>query len=98
MPSFAVRPDDLGAAAALTASAGPALDEVRRLVAAAVDLALGSTDGALAAAVEGYGRVESAVAMTLGEAVSVLSAGLGVAAGEYASADAAAASGFGSVR
>ena len=96
MPWFAVRPDDLRTAGALTAVDGPALGEVRRLVLAAVDAALGSTDGVLAAAVEGYGRVECGVAVTLGEAVSVLSAGLGAAAEGYAPTDAAVASGFGS--
>ena len=95
MPSFAVRPDDLGAAAALTAGDGPALDEVRRLVAAALASASGSIEGSLAAAVEGYGQVESTVAVTLGDARSVLATGLGSAAGAYASTDAAVASGFG---
>lgn len=95
MPSFAVRPDDLEAAAALTARDGPALDEVGRLVAAAVASATASTEGPLAAAVEGYGQVEAAVSATLGEAASVLSAGLGSAAGAYASADTAIASRFG---
>ena len=64
-------------------------------MAAAIASARGSTEGTLAAAVDGYGHVESAVAVTLGEAASVLSAGLGSAAGAYASTDAAVASGFG---
>ena len=96
MPSFAVRPDDLQAAAALTSGDGPRIDEVCRLVAAAVASARESTDGALAAAVEGYGQVESAVAATLGEAVSHLSTGLVSAARAYASTDDAVASAFGS--
>jgi len=95
MPSYAVRPDDLRAAAALTSGDPPRLQEVSRLVAAATASGLGSTDGALAAAVEGYGRVETAVASTLAEALTALTAGLGAAAGAYASTDAAVVSGFG---
>src|SRR5690242_14878128 len=96
MPSFSVRPDDLRSAAALTSGDGPRLDEVCRLVATAVASARSTTDGALAAAVEGYGQVESVVAATLREATSLLSSGLASAAEAYASTDAAVASGFGS--
>jgi hypothetical protein len=98
MPSFAVRPDDVGIAATLTARDGPALDEARRLVSVAVGSALASSDGVLAAAVQGFGQVETAVLAVLGEATAALAAGLGSAAEAYASADAAVASGLGGGR
>ncbi|MEP6651112.1 MAG: hypothetical protein ABJA74_14565 [Lapillicoccus sp.] len=97
MPRYAVRPDDLGDAAALTAVDGPPLDAVRRLVAVAAGeagAALGLAGAALAAAVEGYGQVEATVAVALAEAAGIISAGLASAASEYARADSAGALAF----
>jgi hypothetical protein len=98
MPRYAVRLDDLEDAAALTAGDAPALAVARRLVAAAVAeavAALGVGAGPLAAAVDGFGQVESAAAATLGDAAGILSAGLGSAAVEYARVDSVAGAGFG---
>ena len=98
MPRYAVRLDDLEDAAALTAGDAPALTVARRLVAAAVAevvTALGVGAGPLAAAVDGFGRVESAAAATLGDAAGILSAGLGSAAVEYARVDSVAGAVFG---
>jgi hypothetical protein len=98
MPRYAVRPNDLEAAAALTAGEGPALDVVRRLVSAAVgqaESALGPAAGALSAAVEDYGQVETEVTRTLAEAAGILAGGLVAAAGGYARVDAGAAVAFG---
>jgi hypothetical protein len=98
MPRYAVRPDDLEDAAALTAGDQPALAAARRLVVAAVAeavAALGVGAGPLTAAVEGFGQVESTAAAALGDAVGVLSTGLGDAAAEYARADSVADAGFG---
>ncbi|HEY8306358.1 MAG TPA: type VII secretion target [Lapillicoccus sp.] len=98
MPRYAVRPDDLEDAAALTAGDAPALAAARRLVAAAVAeavAALGVGAGPLAAAVDGFGQVERVAAATLGDAAGILSAGLGSAAVEYARVDSVAGAGFG---
>ena len=98
MPRYAVRPDDLEDAAALTAGDAPALAVARRLVVAAVAeavAALGVGAGPLAAAVDGFGRVETAAAATLGNAAGILSAGLGSAAVEYARVDSVAGAVFG---
>lgn len=98
MPRYAVSPDDLEDAAALTAGDQPALAVARRLVAAAVAeavAALGVGAGPLAAAVEGFGQVESAAAAALGDAAQILSRGLNSAAVEYARADSLAGAGFG---
>ena len=98
MPRYAVRPDDLEDAAALTAGDQPALAVAGRLVAAAVAeavAALGVGAGPLAAAVEGFGQVECAAADALGDAAGILSAGLGSAAVEYARVDSVAGAGFG---
>lgn len=92
MARYAVHPDDLVGAGALTAADGPALDVVRRLVATAVDEAvasLGAEAPLLSAAVAGFGRVEGAVAATLHEAVDVLAGALASAASAYARADSA---------
>jgi hypothetical protein len=98
MPRYAVRPDDLHDAAALTAGDQPALEVAGRLVAAAVAEAvasLGVDGGRLASAVEAFGQVESAAAAALGDAAGILSAGLGSAAVEYARAESVAGAGFG---
>ena len=101
MPRYAVHPDDLEAAAALTTGDRSALAAAGRLVATACRGAvasLGPGGGAIVAAVEGYGQVESAVADALAEAVEALSGGLAAAAEGYARADSAAAAGFGAGR
>jgi hypothetical protein len=98
MPRYAVHPDDLEAAAALTTGDRSAHAAVHRLVAAACRDAvasLGPGSGPLLTAVEGYGQVESAVADALAEAVEILSGGLVAAAGGYARADSVGAAGFG---
>ena len=98
MPRYAVRPDDLDYAAALTASDQPALAVAARLLAAAVAeavAALGVGAGPLGAAVEGYGHVETAAAAALSDAAAILSAGLGSAAVSYARVDPVAGAGFG---
>jgi hypothetical protein len=90
MPRYAVGPDDLGDAAAVTAGDGPALELVHRLVATAATEARAALDAgapALSAAVDGYGHVEGAVAAALAEAVGVLSGGLAAAAHGYAQTD-----------
>jgi Excreted virulence factor EspC, type VII ESX diderm len=90
MPRFAVRPDDLEDAAALTGSEVPSLDTARRLVALAAGEAvgaLGSADSVLAAAVEGYTQVESVMASAISEAATVLSGALASGAGGYARTD-----------
>jgi hypothetical protein len=95
MPRYAVHPDDLEAAAALTTDDRSALAAAQRLLASAgqdaLD-ALGPAVGPLVAAVEHYGQVESAVIDALTEAVEVLSGGLVSAADAYARADSMAAS------
>src|SRR3954470_14441219 len=93
MPRYAVHPDDLSGAGALTAADGPALDVVHRFVATAVDeavAALGAEAPVLSAAVAGYGRVEGVVAATLHEAVDVLAGAMASGASAYARADSAA--------
>jgi hypothetical protein len=98
MPRYAVHPDDLEAAAALTTGDRSALAAVHHLVGAACRdavVALGPSGGPLVAAVENYGQVESMVAVALAEAVEVLSGGLASAAEAYARVDAVGASGFG---
>jgi hypothetical protein len=98
MPRYAVHPDDLEAAAALTTGDRSAFAAVHRLVAAACRDAVGALgpgNGPLLAAVENYGQVESVVADALAEAVEVLSAGLAAAAEAYARADSVGATGFG---
>ena len=98
MPRYAVHPDDLEAAAALTTGDLSAFAAVHRLVAAACRDAVGALgpgNGPLLAAVENYGQVESVVADALAEAVEVLSAGLAAAAEAYARADSVGATGFG---
>lgn len=100
MPRFAVQPDDLGDAAALSGSEGPWLETARRLVAYATGEAvgaLGSADGVLAAAVEGYAHVESVMASALSEAATVLSGALASGAVAYARADSGGVPAFGSV-
>lgn len=98
MPRYAVRPDDLESAAALTAGDGTALAAVGRLVAAAAAQArsaLGPAAGSLSAAVEDYGLVEGATTRALVDATEILSEGLISAAAGYAGADAGAAVAFG---
>ena len=98
MPRYAVHPDDLEAAAALTTGDRSAFAAVHRLVAAACRdavEALGPGKGPLLAAVENYGQVESVVADALAEAVEILSGGLAAAAEGYARADSLGSSGFG---
>src|SRR6478735_6447467 len=98
MPRYAVRPDDLGDAAALTATDEPALRDASRLVGAAADgavAALGLEAGTLAAAVESYAQVERAVAAALTEAAGILSAALADAAVGYARADSSVGAGLG---
>src|SRR3954471_20438910 len=93
MPRYAVHPDDLSAAGALTAADGPALDVVHRFVATAVDEAVaacGAEAPVLSAAVAGYGRVEGVVAATLHEAVDVLAGAMASGASAYARTDSAA--------
>jgi len=100
MPRFAVRPDHLGDAAALSGSEVSSLETARRLVVYATGEAVGAldpADGVLAAAVEGYGQVESAVASALSEAAVILSDALGFGAVAYARADSGGALGFGIV-
>lgn len=97
MPRFAVHPDDLGDAAALSGSEVSSLETARRLVMCATGEAVGAldpADGVLAAAVEGYGQVESAVACALAEAAVVLSGALASGAVAYARADSGGALGF----
>ncbi len=97
MPRYAVSPDELSDAAALTAWDGPALEVVRRLVVTAVGQAqagLGGQAPTLSAAVEGYGHVEGAVLAAVGEAVDILSGGLAAAAHDYTRVDAAGAALF----
>ena len=98
MPRYAVHPDDLEAAAALTTGDRSALAAAHRLVVTACRdavVALGPAGDPLVAAVEHYGQAESAVVDALAEAVEVLSGGLVAAADGYARADSGAASGFG---
>ena len=98
MHRYAVRPDDLGDAAALTATDGSALQDASRLAGAAADgtvAALGVEAGTLAAAVEDYAQVERAVAATLTEAARILSGALAEAAVGYARADSVVGVGFG---
>jgi hypothetical protein len=98
MPRYAVRPDDLGDAAALTATDGSALQDASRLAGAAADgtvAALGGEAGTLAAAVEDYAQVERAVAASLTEAARILSGALAEAAVGYARADSVVGIGFG---
>ena len=100
MPRFAVRPVDLGDAAALSGSAVPSLETARRLVVCATGEAMGALgpgEGAFVAAVEGYGKVESAMASALSEAATVLSGALASGAAAYARADSGEALAFGSV-
>ncbi len=98
MPRYAVHPDDLEIAGALTTHDRSALAAAHRLVAAACRDAVGAIGpggGPLVTAVEGYGQVESAVADALAEAVEVLAGGLAAAAEGYARADSVGAAGFG---
>jgi hypothetical protein len=98
MPRFAVRPTDLGDAAALTSGDAAALDTARRLVRTAAlqaAEALGPDGGPVCSGVEGYAQVESTVADALAEACGVLSNALRTAGVGYASADAAVGFGLG---
>ena len=100
MPRFAVHPDDLGDAAALSGSDVPSLETARRLVRCATTEAIGAlglADGVLAAAIEGYGQVESAMASALSEATTVLSLALASGAVAYAGTDSREALALGSV-
>ena len=99
MPLFAVRPDDLGDAAAVSGGEASSVQAAGRLVAFAASEgvgSLGTADSVLIAALEGYGHVESAVASTLSEAVAVLSRALTSGAAAYAGADSGEAVAFGS--
>lgn len=90
MPRFAVSPDDLGDAAALSSSEVGWLATARRLVGCAAGEAVGALspgDGVLVAAVDGYAQVESAVARALSDAVAMLSGALASGCREYADAD-----------
>jgi len=100
MPRFAVRPDDLGDAAALSGSEVPSLEAARRLVVSATGEAMGAlspADGVLLTALEGYGHVESAAASALSEAATLLSGVLKSGAAAYAAADSGAALALGCV-
>lgn len=97
MPRFAVRPDDLGDAAALSGSEVCGLETAQRLVGYAHDEAvgaLGNADGLLAAAVEGYAHVESVMTSALSEAATVLSSTLASGGVAYARADSGGALSF----
>jgi hypothetical protein len=100
MPRFAVHPDDLGDAAVLSGSEVPSLVTARRMVVFATGEAVGALgpgEGALVAAVEGYGQVESAMTSALSEAATVLSGALASGAVAYAGADSGEALAFGNV-
>jgi replication-associated recombination protein RarA len=97
MPRYAVSPDDLESAAALTAGDGPALEVSQRLVVTAaedVGAALSETSASLAAAVDAYAQVEAAFAAAVAEAGEILAAGLASAGSGYAQAEAASAGAF----
>ena len=90
MPQFAVRPDDVGIAAALTADDVAALEATAHLVVAAgreAQAGLGPEAVALTAAVQAYHHVEAVAGSTLAQAADVLHRGLVAASADYAAAE-----------